>query len=149
MATKLSTSVRTNKVLAAHPDPSGSLVATRLQSIDETGQLLVELPGLGVAPVAWLESSDAIGVALNPGDLLLVLVGGGTTPSVALGRIGAYQRIVQPQHVQLRAAESLSLQCGKSSIDMRADGKVLIRGEDVLVRAKGTKRIRAGTVSIN
>jgi len=25
----------------------------------------------------------------------------------------------------------------------------MIRGDDVLVRAKGTKRIRAGTVSIN
>jgi hypothetical protein len=43
----------------------------------------------------------------------------------------------------------LSLKCGDASIDLRADGKVMIRGEDVLVRAKGTKRIRAGTVSIN
>ena len=33
--------------------------------------------------------------------------------------------------------------------DLRADGKVRSRGDDVLVRAKGTQRIRAGSVSIN
>jgi hypothetical protein len=49
----------------------------------------------------------------------------------------------------LQAAHTLSLQCGLSSIDLRADGKVVIKGDDVLVRAKGTKRIRAGSVSIN
>ena len=41
------------------------------------------------------------------------------------------------------------LRCGEASLDLRADGKVLLRGDDVLVRAKGTQRIRAGTVSIN
>ena len=49
----------------------------------------------------------------------------------------------------LQASESLSLTCGQASIELRADGKVLIRGDDVLLRAKGTQRIRAGTVSIN
>jgi hypothetical protein len=37
----------------------------------------------------------------------------------------------------------------ESTVDLRADGKVMVRGEDVLLRAKGTQRIRAGTVAIN
>ena len=51
--------------------------------------------------------------------------------------------------ISIDATNSLSLKCGEASIELRADGKVLIKGEDVTVRAKGTKRIRAGTVSIN
>ena len=54
-----------------------------------------------------------------------------------------------PASLALQAGDKLTLRCGQSSIEMSADGKVLIRGEDVLIRAKGTKRIRAGTVSIN
>ena len=52
-------------------------------------------------------------------------------------------------HLSIESVGQLTLVCGQASIDLRADGKVMIRGEDVLVRAKGTQRIRAGTVSIN
>jgi len=68
---------------------------------------------------------------------------------VVLGRLARYDPDAIGRHVNLNASESMTLRCGESSINLRADGKVMIRGEDVLVRAKGTKRIRAGTVSIN
>ena len=66
-----------------------------------------------------------------------------------LGRIGRYQEPGTQRQVTIEAQESVTLKCGDSSVDLRADGKLMIRGEDVLVRAKGTQRIRAGTVSIN
>jgi hypothetical protein len=68
---------------------------------------------------------------------------------VVLGRLARYDPDTIGRHVDLNASESMTLRCGESSIDLRADGKVMIRGDDVLVRAKGTKRIRAGAVSIN
>ncbi len=84
------------------------------------------------------------------GALLLVASGvQGSTDPIIVGAIGDAHQKGSKKHLRLRAEESLSLQCGESSIDLRADGKVLIKGDDVTVRAKGTKRIRAGTVSIN
>jgi hypothetical protein len=88
--------------------------------------------------------------ALGPGDAVVLAMPveqGGV--GVVLGKVTRHRAEPAPTEVVIRATESLSLQCGASSIDLRADGKVMIRGEDVLVRAKGTQRIRAGTVSIN
>jgi hypothetical protein len=49
----------------------------------------------------------------------------------------------------LEATEALTLRCGEASIELRADGSAIVKGEDVLLRAKGTQRIRAGNVAIN
>lgn len=84
-----------------------------------------------------------------PGDAVLVLPPQGDALAVVLGRIGPLSDRRAPENVNLTATGTLTLQCGASSVDLRADGKVMIRGEDVLVRAKGTQRIRAGTVAIN
>ena len=73
----------------------------------------------------------------------------GSDKAVVLGRIGLYVAPRSEAHLSIEASESLTLKCGAASIDLRADGKVMVRGEDVLLRAKGTQRIRAGTVSIN
>lgn len=82
-----------------------------------------------------------------PGETVIVLPPDGTAPAVVLGRVRAYGS--EPENLVIESRDALTLKSGRSSIDLRADGKVMIRGEDVLVRAKGTKRIRAGTVSIN
>lgn len=100
----------------------------------------------------WLEASGPLVPALAPGDRVLVLPPARDMTGVVLGRIGRYRtpEVMDAQaHVTIEAAESLTLKCGEASIDLRADGKVMVRGEDVLLRAKGTQRIRAGTVSIN
>lgn len=95
----------------------------------------------------WMENPVQTQLAVGD-ELLAMLPSTGCQRGVVLGRIGAYGQSTNASLIA-RATESLQLQCGESSIDLRADGKVVIRGDDVLVRAKGTKRIRAGTVSIN
>lgn len=130
--------------------PAGGLLPARLQRIDDDGWLVVELPDNGGARrVAWLESADNRGLRLVPGDQLLVAPPQGDAPAVALGRIGRYTPPAPSDHVTIEATESLTLKCGASSVDLRADGKLMVRGDDVLVRAKGTQTIRAGSVSIN
>jgi hypothetical protein len=90
------------------------------------------------------------GLDLRPGDAVLILpVIGGAGLHVVIGKIGRYVQLEYEKHVAIEAAESLTLKCGETSVELRADGKVLIKGEDVTVRAKGTQRIRASTVSIN
>jgi hypothetical protein len=54
-----------------------------------------------------------------------------------------------PDHVVLQAKQSLTLRAGEASITMRDDGKILIKGHDVVSHAKRTNRIKGGSVAIN
>lgn len=131
----------------AAPAPGAQWFAAHLQAIEADGQLTVLAPGQGLMTVAWLENAGQLAVALAPGDTLLVCAPGAGQPAVATGRIGRY--VGRPAELNLKADSAVSLQCGAASLELRADGQVLLKGEDVVLRAKGTQRIRAGTVSIN
>ena len=51
--------------------------------------------------------------------------------------------------VRVSAAASLTLRCGKASVTLTRDGKVLINGSYVETRASSTNRIQGGSVRIN
>ena len=70
-------------------------------------------------------------------------------PGVVLGRIASYTAPASPARLTLEATEVLTLKCGDATLDLRADGKAVLKGEDVLIRATGLQRIKAGSVSIN
>lgn len=86
---------------------------------------------------------------LQAGDRVLALLPVQRNPGVVLGRIGRHHPPTPVRNLQLHATDSLSLTCGAASMELRSDGKLVIRGDDVLVRARGTQRIKAATVSIN
>lgn len=137
------------EALAQHAVPQRAIFSTSvglLLDIRSDGRLVAGFVNSEPVVCEWVCSGDS--VELKVGDRLLITctVEGSW---VALGRLGAYQPPQPQTHAYLTASESLSIRCGESSIEMRADGKVLIKGDDVTVRAKGTKRIRAGSVSIN
>jgi hypothetical protein len=121
--------------------------------LSEEGQIGVQLAG-DAAELAcdFLETGSDLHPELGAGDLVLVVRP--TIPGqagVVLGRVGRY-RAPGPQpaeQVVIEATEMLTLKCGSSAIDLRSDGKLLIRGHDVLSRATRTQRIKGGTVAIN
>lgn len=132
---------------AVRPQPLGSVAQGTVVAIRSDGLIDVHCPDGNTLACAWLENSGNHGVVLAPGDAVLLTRHSEDASPVVMGRIGRYG---QPTaRVELEAGQTLSLKCGASSMELRADGKVLIKGEDVTVRAKGTQRIRAGTVSIN
>lgn len=47
------------------------------------------------------------------------------------------------------AKQNLTLKCGDGSITIRADGKILIKGKDLVSHAQRTNRIKGGSVAIN
>jgi hypothetical protein len=49
----------------------------------------------------------------------------------------------------VHAEREIELRCGEASITLTRAGKVLIKGEYVLTRAKGVNRIKGAAVSIN
>lgn len=86
--------------------------------------------------------------------VLVVVPEGGDGRGVVLGRVlragprGAAEE-GPPEELLLEATKGLTLKVGEGSITLREDGKVLIRGRDLVSHAKRTNRIRGGTVAIN
>ena len=51
--------------------------------------------------------------------------------------------------LQITGREQIVLRCGKASITLTRDGKVLIRGAYVSSRATGANRIKGGSIHLN
>lgn len=125
----------------------GGPVAAELLGVDG-GALRVRLPDGQETDCLALQLS-AVPLPLRPGDRVMVLPVAGAG-AVVVGRlVGVGDEARVPEVLELVAAEALNLRCGAGQMAMRADGRVMVRGEDVLLRAAGTQRIRAGTVAIN
>jgi hypothetical protein len=97
-------------------------------------------------------------LSLACGDSVLLWHGGREgSPGVILGRIGpshARPEPTEPNHevpdvLEIEATKNLTLRCGDGSISIRADGKILIKGRDLVSHAKRINRIKGGSVSIN
>lgn len=92
--------------------------------------------------------------SLEAGDSVLVLgPSDAEVRGVVLGLVTPYVPMsAKPglaQKLELEAVESVSMKCGESSIEMRKDGKVLIKGKDIVSHAKRVQRIKGGSVAIN
>lgn len=122
-----------------------------------TGQLLVVANEAPCRTFACdrLESGETLRAPYRPGDrVLLLLPTTADEPGCVLGRVG----LPEPGEVAelggleetiVRARGRLTLQCGEASITLSEDGKVLIKGVDVVSRAKGSNRVKGGSVRIN
>jgi hypothetical protein len=100
-----------------------------------------------------LVTTEGLAPLLVPGDRVLVWVSAGSNPAVVIGRIGpsrgASAEPPTPETVTLEAKQSLTLRVGNGSITMREDGKILIKGKDLVSHAERMNRIKGGAVSIN
>lgn len=57
--------------------------------------------------------------------------------------------IVDGRQLVFNAQQQILLRCGKSSILLRRDGKIEIRGRELLSRASGSNKIKGGTIDLN
>lgn len=57
--------------------------------------------------------------------------------------------IVDGKRIIFNAKEEIVLRCGKGSITLKKDGKVVIRGTNLISRASVTNKIKGGAVQIN
>jgi len=57
--------------------------------------------------------------------------------------------VMDGRRVVLDASDEIVLQCGRGSITLTADGRIVIKGVDVVSRALRTNKIKGGTVNIN
>jgi hypothetical protein len=57
--------------------------------------------------------------------------------------------VVDGRRVCIEGRDEVVLRCGEASITLQRDGKVVVRGTRITSTAKGTHRIRGGSVQIN
>ena len=92
--------------------------------------------------------------------VVLMFVGGDLDCPVIIGRVEPGRAsppkvtrtqalVLDGRELVLEADSSLTLRCGQSSITLTRDGRVVIRGTNVVSRASGVNRIRGGTIKLN
>ena len=111
-----------------------------------------------------LQTSGAEPLGLCEGDTVLFWIATDSSGrGVVLGRVGptrtpcsssevekgAPPRGAVPDTLVLEAKHSLTLRVGDGSITIRADGKILIKGKDLVSHAQRVNRIKGGSVAIN
>jgi hypothetical protein len=134
---------------------SGSLLTRgAVVSCLDTGEILVRTEAEPPAQVLcdFLVTSSAPPPELRPGDrVLLLLPPSEDEKGCVLGRIGAYRKPepAVPQQIVLEAQKEVTLKCGEGVVTLREDGKVLIKGQDVVSHARRRQRIKGGSVAIN
>jgi len=59
------------------------------------------------------------------------------------------EALVDGERVVIRGQQEVVLECGKASITLRRDGKIVLKGAEILTVASGLQRIKGGKVQIN
>lgn len=119
---------------------------------------MVDFPGnsAGPVPARLLVAADVTALqraASERTPTALVFEGGDPARPLIVGFVqppgpGREARI-DDKRVVLTGEEEIELRCGEASISLKKNGKLVIRGAYVETRAKGTNRIKGGSVQIN
>lgn len=54
-----------------------------------------------------------------------------------------------PDALNITAKNSIQITCGETSLSLRKDGKVFLKGKEITSRASGTNKIKGGTIRLN
>jgi hypothetical protein len=146
-----------------------SLQIGRLVNLDETGNPVVDLgPGpITARSIVHCTAKEYIAAARRGDEVLLgfendnlgqpVILGFIAKPSlehtpplaeVSLSSLPEMAR-VDGKRVCIEGADEIVLCCGEASVTLRRNGKVVIRGVQLESDARGSNRIKGGSVEVN
>ncbi len=131
-----------------------------LVGVDPEGRVLAVIDGSPSAVTCSLATafSDRVLVAAvrARADVLVEFIGGDPSRPVILGllrdRISLGEgpgEAERPPHSVTETTESITLACGDAQIQLRADGRVEIRGTHVVSTSSGTNIVQGTSVRIN
>ena len=159
------------KAAAAHPSelPMSSLteplIAGHLVGVDSEGRILFRPEGSEDPPfpvaIAMAVSDGALVKATrlaqralvarteNVGPVLIGFVRERVDARVRDAGPGDLEVIVDGETLNIRADRQLELRCGKASLLLRADGRVILSGTYVVSTSRGPNKIKGTTISLN
>lgn len=56
---------------------------------------------------------------------------------------------IDGERIVFDAKKEIVFRCGKGSVTIRTDGRIVIKGTDLVSRSKGTNKIKGATIKIN
>jgi len=150
------------------PERWGNTVG-KIVGVSEDGRILVDYPENPAGPLearyvinevfaseSDFESDTPVLLAFENGDPELPIVVGrlrDTAPravKVSLPVEGESKEVLlDGKRVVLEASEEIELRCGKSSLILTKEGKVVMKGVEVVSRALKANKIRGASVKIN
>jgi len=151
--------------------PDTGMLVGRIVKIDREGQVYVDYQG-STAVVATARLTSSVQEKLrerNPEGLEVLLAFENNDPlrpiivdtmyslirdiaensAMVSEAIAGEEEIINSKRVFLDAGEVIVLKCGKASITLTSAGKILIRGEYVLSSARGSNKIKGGSIQLN
>lgn len=138
--------------LVPQPRTTSGHTRARLHHLDAAGGVHVELDGeVRRAAVAFAcsraEVENAIAEQL---DGLVTFVDHDPGRPVVVGIVRDQLAAgAAPRHLDLEASSAITLRAGQATIRLHADGRVEIRGLEIVSIAEGSQRILGGSVTIN
>ncbi len=146
-------------------------VTGRLSHSETPGEILVEINGSDPQPARILSNLDRKELTKkeNTGrEVLIVFQNGDLGKPIITGMIESViddivamefepepekrepvNTVVDGKKITLEAENEIVLKCGKGSITIQKDGKIVVKGTNLLSRSSGVNRIKGGSVGIN
>ena len=143
----------------------------QIVQITKEGQALVDYHGNLMGPIKARSIIDAVSQhdnrCMGSIPVLLVFENGDPTLPIIVGIIRdklyppfpsdevalpmerPHDAILDGKKMVFDAKEEIVLQCGKSSVTLRKDGKIVVKGTRIISRSSGTNKIRGANVMIN
>lgn len=126
--------------------------AVRVQHGREDWSIVAELVITGDTPGHFVPG-DSVLCWIDEDDRKRGLILGRIGPTIAPAGVVVHETQPIPDEAPdtlvLEAKRSLTLRVGDGSITIREDGKILIKGEDLVSHARRLNRIKGGAVQIN
>lgn len=144
---------------------SGGWASTvgRIVAVSSDGAPSVDFDGNSHGPIRALVLTSAVPIALGD-EVLLAFANGDAMQPIVVGPVAnrlptamlevhapdrPLEVSVDRERVVLQARSEIVLRCGKSSITMLADGKIVIKGTELISRSSGANKIKGALVNIN
>lgn len=134
-------------------EPAGIAIGT-LAGLGPNGRPLVTWPGSKGKQAVEARTTQRLRRPDVGRPVALLLVPG--APPLVVGKILEEAEIARPVEVELDGEKLLLtgdreivLRCGKATLTLTREGKVLIKGSYLLSRSSGVNRIKGGAVEIN
>lgn len=119
----------------------------RIDRVESSGDVFVDFQANDFGPI---HARLATTKELNVGEqVLLVFENGNAKLPIVVGALRAGLDRARPSSLALEATSEITITCGKSSIMLRNDGRIVVKGTELVSRASRTNKIRGSAVEIN
>jgi hypothetical protein len=142
--------------------PKVEITLGLLLGFNDEGAPLVDYPGNPTTSAICALSTVVLKEQDRGRDAVLVFEGGDPVRPIIVGliqpviadeqRFSKEQKLdltVDGKRIEVEGQDEVVLRCGKASITLRRNGRLIIRGTYVESRSSGTNRIKGGSVLIN